>query len=90
MVLETNDFIDIYMVLIKPEGVVEKLTEAERAGKASDDSNSIFWVSAKLQENRREGIPFALQLQQIKNKLGVSWLGWKPVTLISHYTEYTM
>lgn len=68
MVLEKNDFISSYMLLIKPNCVVDKLTEAERAGKASDNSNSIFWVSAKLEENRRESIPFALQLHQIKIK----------------------
>lgn len=48
--------------------VADELTKAERAGKASDDSNGIFWVSAKLEKNRREGIPFALQLHKIHFK----------------------
>lgn len=52
------------MSLIKSKRVVNRLTKAERAGEASDDSNSIFWVSAKLEENWREGIPFALQLHK--------------------------
>lgn len=44
--------------------MVYKLTKAERASKASDDSNSIFGISAELEQNWREGIPLALQLQK--------------------------
>lgn len=48
---------------------VGKLTKAERASEASNDSNSIFWVSTKLEENWREGVPFALQLRKNTQKL---------------------
>lgn len=40
------------------------LTKAERASKASDDSNSVFGISAELEQNWREGVPLALQLQK--------------------------
>lgn len=53
-----------YIASIKKEHAVDKLTKAERASEASNDSNSIFWVSTKLEENWREGIPFALQLHK--------------------------
>lgn len=39
-----------------------KLTKAERASKASDDSNSIFGISAELEQDWRERVPLALQL----------------------------
>lgn len=44
--------------------VMNELTKAEGASKASDDSNSIFGISAELKQNWREGIPLALQLQK--------------------------
>lgn len=44
--------------------MVYKLTKAKRASKASDDSNSIFGISAELEQNWREGVPLALQLQK--------------------------
>lgn len=44
--------------------VVYKLTKAEGASKASDDSNGIFGISAELKQNWREGVPPALQLQK--------------------------
>lgn len=39
-----------------------KLTKAERASKASDDSDGIFGISAELEQDWREGVPLALQL----------------------------
>ena len=42
---------------------LDKLTKAEGASQASDDSDSIFGVSAELKQNWREGVPLALQLQ---------------------------
>ena len=47
--------------------VLYKLTKAEGASKASDDRNSIFGISAELQQNWRESIPLALQLQKQKS-----------------------
>ncbi len=52
--------------------MVDKLTKSERASKASDDSNSIFGISAELEQNWREGIPLALQLQKNAEKLRTS------------------
>lgn len=44
-----------------------KLTKAEGASKASDDSDSVFGISAELEQNWREGIPLALQLPRKNN-----------------------
>lgn len=44
-----------------------KLTKAEGASKASDDSDSVFGISAELEQNWREGVPLALQLPKEKN-----------------------
>lgn len=43
---------------------MDKLTKAEGAGKSSDDCDSVFGISAELKQNRREGVPLALQLQK--------------------------
>lgn len=43
-----------------------KLTKAEGASKASDDSDSVFGISAELEQNWREGVPLALQLPKKK------------------------
>lgn len=44
-----------------------KLTKAEGASKASDDSDSVFGISAELEQNWREGISLALQLEITKD-----------------------
>lgn len=44
--------------------VVYKLTETEGASKAPDDSDRIFGIGAELKQDRREGVPLALQLQK--------------------------
>lgn len=65
-----------------------KLTKAKRASEASNDSNSIFWVSTKLEENWREGVPFALQLHKNTQKLKELGLQKKKVKMVKTLSSY--
>lgn len=45
------------------KSVLHELTKAEGASQASDDRDSVFGISAELEQNGREGVPLAFQLQ---------------------------
>lgn len=49
------------------KSVLYELTKAEGASEASDDCDSVFGISAELEQNGREGVPLALQLQNNNN-----------------------
>lgn len=53
------------------KSVLYELTKAEGASEASDDCDSVFGISAELEQNGREGVPLALQLQNNNTELDI-------------------